>query len=192
MVTPPAPKAEPITEQKPVEVAKPTPPPVKAEPVVAKKEEPVTQEVSVPVAIVIPAKEEMAEPVVEAEPEVVREETEAIADTPAENIPAHEEEEPQDELSQLKAKFDRVIYSDSKTEATPAPARTVQQNEQPQQKPVVAANTTSIAGKYYTVKKGDTAFSIAKKHNISMRELMEWNELDFNAIQIGQKLRVKP
>src|SRR5690606_7606148 len=44
---------------------------------------------------------------------------------------------------------------------------------------------------YYTVKKGDTAFEIDKKHNISMGQLKKWNNLDFSEIKIGAKLRVK-
>ncbi|HEY9176867.1 MAG TPA: glucosaminidase domain-containing protein [Flavipsychrobacter sp.] len=47
-------------------------------------------------------------------------------------------------------------------------------------------------GKYYTVKKGDTAYTIAKKNGITIRQLMDWNGLDFDAIQEGQQLRVKP
>ena len=41
------------------------------------------------------------------------------------------------------------------------------------------------------VKKGDTAFGIAKKHNISISQLNEWNKLDFKGIKVGQKLKVK-
>jgi hypothetical protein len=44
---------------------------------------------------------------------------------------------------------------------------------------------------YYTVKDGDTAFSIAKSHNITMRQLMNWNNMDFDEIKTGQKLKVK-
>lgn len=47
-------------------------------------------------------------------------------------------------------------------------------------------------GKFYTVKKGDTAYTIAKKNGITIRQLMDWNGLDFDAIQEGQQLRVKP
>ena len=44
---------------------------------------------------------------------------------------------------------------------------------------------------YYAVKKGDTLFSIAKKHGLSVAELRELNELrKGTAIHVGQKLRV--
>jgi len=42
------------------------------------------------------------------------------------------------------------------------------------------------------VKKGETGFSIAKKYGITVRQLNDWNNLNFGAIQEGQKLRVKP
>ncbi|MCB9045227.1 MAG: glucosaminidase domain-containing protein [Chitinophagales bacterium] len=45
--------------------------------------------------------------------------------------------------------------------------------------------------KYYLVKRGDTAYTIAKKHGITIRQLMDWNGLDFDAIKEGQNLRVK-
>lgn len=46
--------------------------------------------------------------------------------------------------------------------------------------------------KFYMVQRGDTAYTIAKKHGITIRQLMEWNGLDFDAIKEGQNLRVKP
>jgi membrane-bound lytic murein transglycosylase D len=44
---------------------------------------------------------------------------------------------------------------------------------------------------FYAVKKGDTLFSVAKKHKLSVAELRELNELSRNAsLHVGQKLRV--
>jgi lipoprotein NlpD len=46
---------------------------------------------------------------------------------------------------------------------------------------------------YYTVRKGDTLYSIALEHGGDYRELAQWNELDDPArIRVGQVLRVKP
>lgn len=97
---------------------------------------------------------------------------------------------PLTELDRLKQQFDRSIYSGGSTTKT---------TTEPAQKP--QTNITSVANnagkplvdpsKYYTVKKGDTAFSIAKKHNISMSQLMDWNDLDFGPIKEGMKLKVK-
>lgn len=60
-----------------------------------------------------------------------------------------------------------------------------QQNTAPRQQQLDPA-------KFYTVKKGDTAYTIAKKNGITIRQLMDWNGLDFDEIQEGQQLRVKP
>jgi lipoprotein NlpD len=62
-------------------------------------------------------------------------------------------------------------------------------------KPAPAAATPAAqSGEgYYTVKKGDTLYSIALEHGGDYRELAQWNELeDPSKIRIGQVLRVKP
>lgn len=66
-----------------------------------------------------------------------------------------------------------------------------QQNSYGQQ-PQQAAQQPVEPGKFYTVKRGDTAYTIAKKNGITIRQLMDWNGLDFDAIKEGQQLRVKP
>ena len=42
----------------------------------------------------------------------------------------------------------------------------------------------------YTVKRGDTLYSISKRFNISVEDLKNLNGLNSNSIAIGQKLRV--
>lgn len=42
----------------------------------------------------------------------------------------------------------------------------------------------------YTVVKGDTLSSIARKHSVEVSQLREWNQLKSNTIRLGQKLRV--
>jgi LysM repeat protein len=96
-----------------------------------------------------------------------------------------QEAPPQEDLSTLKAELDKVVYADDSKliadnkaaapQATPAPA-------------VVAANK---GAKFYTVKHGDTAFSIAKKNNITVTQLSRWNDLDDGGVKVGQTLRVK-
>jgi LysM repeat protein len=44
----------------------------------------------------------------------------------------------------------------------------------------------------YTVKDGDTLYDIAREVGVSVRTLMQWNDLDDSAIQVGQTLRVRP
>ena len=85
------------------------------------------------------------------------------------------------ELAGLKAQLDKVVYADdSKLVATI-------QNEQPTPKPEEQVTKDT---KFYTVKKGDTAFSIAKKNNITVKELLKWNDIDASDIKTGKKLKV--
>ena len=49
------------------------------------------------------------------------------------------------------------------------------------------------AGELYTVRAGDTLYSIALQHGIAPRELAQWNGLDDpTRLRVGQTLRVKP
>lgn len=51
--------------------------------------------------------------------------------------------------------------------------------------------TTTQGTKEYVVIKGDTLFGIAKKHNMSLNDLLTLNGLDNNSvIKVGQKLKV--
>jgi len=43
----------------------------------------------------------------------------------------------------------------------------------------------------YTVEKGNTMYSISKKHNLTVDELMKLNDMSGNALSIGQVLKVK-
>lgn len=64
---------------------------------------------------------------------------------------------------------------------TAAPAKTVQ----PAAQPTVAAADT------HTVAQGETLYSISKKHNTTVDELIRLNGLSGNALSIGQVLKVK-
>lgn len=92
-----------------------------------------------------------------------------------------------EELASLKAELDKVVYADdSKLIAqNPAPVPVVEK------KPVTDAPESTGADKYYTVKKGDTAFSIAKKHNVSLDDLKKWNDLGSGGVKVGQTLLIK-
>ncbi|HST07193.1 MAG TPA: LysM peptidoglycan-binding domain-containing protein, partial [Gemmatimonadaceae bacterium] len=45
---------------------------------------------------------------------------------------------------------------------------------------------------YYTVKRGDALFSIARKFDITPDQIKQWNNLDRDLVKIGQRLLVKP
>ncbi|MEI3604494.1 LysM peptidoglycan-binding domain-containing protein [Pseudogracilibacillus sp. SE30717A] len=44
--------------------------------------------------------------------------------------------------------------------------------------------------KSYTVKKGDTLSEIGREYNVSVKELMDWNDLSNTTIRIGQELKI--
>ncbi|MBI3524222.1 MAG: peptidoglycan DD-metalloendopeptidase family protein [Betaproteobacteria bacterium] len=57
--------------------------------------------------------------------------------------------------------------------------------------PTVAAVPPAASADYYTVKKGDTLYSIALEHGQSYRDIAAWNKLeDPNKIHVGQQLLV--
>lgn len=129
----------------------------------------------------------------------------ASVSTPAATVEEEEEAkpaaastQPQDDFARLKARLDKVVYAknDNSAAANAGTAAPVA-NATPvvASKEVAAAETVKVnaddANKYYTVRKGDTAFNIAKRHNITMRQLLNWNNLDFETVKIGQRLRVK-
>ena len=136
-------------------------------------------------------KAEQIEPIpVNTEIQTVKTEKVTINTPSKMNVPQIPEE-PKDEFARLKAKLDKVVYAGDMPPSKPK--EEVKNAEKPKEESD-KKNTTEQAdeSKMYTVKKGDTAFSIAKKHNITMRQLMDWNKLDFETIKAGQKLRVKP
>ena len=46
--------------------------------------------------------------------------------------------------------------------------------------------------KQHVVKSGETLYSIAQQYNVSVQDLMKWNHLNSNDIQIGQQLLIGP
>jgi LysM repeat protein len=107
-------------------------------------------------------------------------------DTVKKEIPApvadeNEEYQKKQELAGLKSQLDKVVYADdSKLVATI-------QSEQPAQK---QDEQPAKDAKFYTVKKGDTAYSIAKKNNITVSQLLKWNDIDTTDIKAGKKLKI--
>ena len=65
------------------------------------------------------------------------------------------------------------------TTYTPAPATTY-----------TPAPTTTYSGTYHTVKDGESITDIARKYNITVREVVKWNNLNTMTITPGMKLKV--
>lgn len=56
---------------------------------------------------------------------------------------------------------------------------------------VVSIGDIDLDDNYYVVKKGDTLYKIARMYNISVNDLMGWNNLSGNNINVGDKLIIK-
>ena len=81
------------------------------------------------------------------------------------------------------------------------PAPVVERGGQPRAGPAAkpaapaqpAARAPDTRPEFYTVRRGDTLYSIALDHGVDYRELAQWNGIDNPAaVQAGQQLRVRP
>ena len=113
--------------------------------------------------------------------------------------PASSTNEPMDELAQLKAKLDKAVYARSSKsnikvsgDDSSAVFNTKSNISAPTQKAtsavLEAGSNTSV---FHVVQKGETGYSIAKKYGIKVKDLNDMNNLNFEGIKTGQKLRVK-
>ena len=59
------------------------------------------------------------------------------------------------------------------------------------QKLKISATQLNQQNEYYTVKKGDTLYSIAVKNGLTVQELKDLNNLNSNNLTIGQSLLIK-
>lgn len=107
--------------------------------------------------------------------EIAKEEPVIVA---SEKLPAMKSNTPVTNTGTVTIPADPVVISS-------APATTIQQ--------AAAQQTTGTVGvaDSHTVEKGDTLYSISKKHNTTVEELIRLNGLNGNAISIGQVLKVK-
>jgi LysM repeat protein len=59
--------------------------------------------------------------------------------------------------------------------------------------PEVPLETNNTVDDTYVVEQGDTLYSIARAHDVTFDDLMEWNEIDNpNSIVVGQEIHVGP
>jgi len=153
-----------------------------------------TEQTATPPAM---AKTDTAETLEEAEPipppiaaeapdTVVKAAPKSISEMSYEEIEAQQEKK--DEFAKLKSELDKIVYADDSklavANAAPSPAPTAE--KKPAAEPVQAKGN-----KFYTVKKGDTAFSIAKRNNITVDQLYKWNNIDAGDVKVGKTLQVK-
>lgn len=129
----------------------------------------------------------------------------------ADNTPANNKRQPVQQYqqpAQQQPVYQQQRQPQQNTQYRQQQASYQQQNTQQYQQPDNQYNSQYVEGgdentdvdnqpqyndpsKFYTVKPGDTAYTIAKKHGITIRQLMEMNDLDFDQIKEGANLRVK-
>ncbi|HZH88081.1 MAG TPA: glucosaminidase domain-containing protein [Chitinophagaceae bacterium] len=106
-------------------------------------------------------------------------------------------------LDRLKAHMDQNVYPERQIEHESGVPTSVNTNvsyetrpagvSTPSEKASTASNKVESGQQYYTVKKGDTAYGVSKKHGITLKQLSDWNQLKGNMhIQVGQRLKVSP
>ena len=70
--------------------------------------------------------------------------------------------------------------------AKAAPVKATPPKEEP--KPAPKAKEPEREKQVYTVRRGDTLFTIAQRYKVTMRDIKTWNNLRSNMVMIGQKL----
>lgn len=88
-----------------------------------------------------------------------------------------------------------VIAAGCATQRSPAPVV-----DRRAAKPVAARSLTApapvtlkSAADFYTVKRGDTLYSIAQDHGVDQRDVAQWSGLeDPTRLKVGQQLRIRP
>lgn len=113
-----------------------------------------------------------------------------------------------DELANLKAELDKVVYTDdsklmgAKPTAT-RPVAAVKPVPKPAMKPAHKGKKSDEeeddededdkkkSSNYYTIKNGETLGGIANRHNTTVKKLMQLNHIKDVDIRAGKKLRVK-
>jgi flagellum-specific peptidoglycan hydrolase FlgJ len=89
-----------------------------------------------------------------------------------------------DKLIDLIVKYDLASYDAEVLNEPYKPAPKIETGQ-----PIADVSPRTLGT--YRVEQGDTLYSISKKHNLTVDELMRLNSLSDNAIAIGQVLKVK-
>ena len=80
---------------------------------------------------------------------------------------------------EIKAQNKQIAVSDTKTI-----------KEEKANKTIKTDTLSSNIAAFYVVQKGDNLSSIAKKNNVSVEEIKEWNHLSGTSIQLGSSLQI--
>ena len=78
-----------------------------------------------------------------------------------------------------------------KLDGSKKPLNSRKERKKKKSKPLSKNKEIKVKSFNYIVKKGDTLYSISKKSNISIKELLKINNMSKNNISIGQVLKLK-
>lgn len=81
--------------------------------------------------------------------------------------------------------YDYIPAAKNNTSVTTTPTPVNKTTTSPNKNTNVGSNA-----KFYTVKKGDTLYSIAKNNNVTVDELQKWNNVTPKTLTVGKKLKV--
>jgi membrane-bound lytic murein transglycosylase D len=85
----------------------------------------------------------------------------------------------------------KMIKKEPKTDNQQIAVSVAKINKEDKTKKIIKADTLAAAvATYYVVQKGDNLGTIAKKSNVTVEEIKEWNNLSNNSIQLGMSLQV--
>ncbi len=108
---------------------------------------------------------------------------------PANLINENSESEDLEVINALKSSKDNLVADDDTDgDNQPEPVKTVEQPTQKQLKTAKPASRSNPPVVRYRVKRGDTLYSIAKAHQVYVKNLKKWNGLRSNRIKAGRRL----
>lgn len=94
----------------------------------------------------------------------------------------------EDEDQEILSSFHRTEITESTESSKDKPAEEVKPKKVEVKEPVRKEPRVST----YKVKRGDTLYSIARRHGVGVATLKKWNGLRYNRIYPGQKLKIYP
>ena len=103
-----------------------------------------------------------------------------------------------DELAMLKAKLDKVVYPDNNpikkensTTSTPIVLTPITDEPKNKNKKSVKEKAVAKNSNYHTVVKGENLSKIARDNHVTVKEILKLNDIDPDALHLGQKLRIR-
>ncbi len=92
-------------------------------------------------------------------------------------------------LVNKESKSDKVSLA-AKSDSPQVASSETKINKEDKFKKSIKPDTLSAVATLYVVQKGDNLGNIAKKNNVTVEEIKEWNNLSNNSIQLGMSLQV--